>query len=89
MKITKRNGTIHLYDDEKVARSILHANEGVPFETITPAMASAFAGEVFARVTDKYEIVTTSDVRDCVYALLNEKGLTGTAKSYIEYKKNP
>ncbi len=87
MKITKRNGAIHLYDDAKVARSILHANENIPAETITPAMASAFADEVFVRVTKESDIVTTADVRDCVYALLKEKGLTETAKSYIEYKR--
>ena len=87
MKITKKNGTVHLYDDEKVARSILHANENVSGETITPAMAAALADVVFARVTAQQEIISTSDVRSCVYELLKEKGLTGTAKSYIEYRK--
>ena len=50
-------------------------------------MASAFADQVFVRVTKESDIVTTADVRDCVYALLKEKGLTETAKSYIEYKR--
>ena len=86
MKITKKNGTIHMYDDEKVARSILHANANVPDETISPAMAAGLANEVFARVTIK-QVVTTADVRDCVYSLLKEKGFAGTAKCYIEYKK--
>ena len=86
MKITKRNGTVHLYDDEKVAKSILKANAGVPDEDITPAMASAMANEVFVRVTRQREIISTSDVRDCVFALLKEKGFPGTAKSYWEYK---
>ena len=63
MKITKRNGTVHVYDDAKVARSILLANENTPAETITPAMASALADEVFARVTKKSTIITTADVR--------------------------
>ena len=87
MKITKKNGTIHVYDDAKVAKSILLANENIPTETIAPAMASALADEVFSRVTEKSAIVTTADVRDCVYALLQEKGLPETAKCYIEYKK--
>ena len=52
----------------------------------TEAMASAMASEVFARVTREEEIISTSDVRDCVYALLNEKSFPGTAKCYWEYK---
>lgn len=87
MKITKRNGKIHIYDDAKVARSILHANENIPAEKIDPAMASALADEVFSRVTKKGDIITTNDVRDCVYELLLEKGYKETAKCYIEYKK--
>ena len=87
MKITKKNGIIHIYDDAKVARSILHANENVSTETISPAMADALAGEVFARVTKKSDIISTADVRDCVYELLRERGFADTAKCYIEYKK--
>ena len=87
MKITKRNGMIHVYDDSKVARSILHANENVSTETIEPAVADALSNEVFSRVTKKSDIVSTSDVRDCVYELLMEKGYVDTAKCYIEYKK--
>jgi hypothetical protein len=86
MKITKKNGTIHMYDDEKVAKSILKANASIPNEKITPAMAAGMADEVFARVTKK-QVITTSDVRSCVIALLDEKGFTGTAKCYREYKK--
>ena len=87
MKITKKNGMIHLYDDAKVARSILHANESIPAETIEPPMASALAEEVFSRVIKKGDIITTNDVRDCVYELLLEKGYPETAKCYIEYRK--
>ncbi len=87
MKITKRNGTVHLFDDEKIAKSILNANAGVLFESISPAAAAALAGEVFARVTREHEIITTADVRDCVIVLLKEKGYTGTAANYMEYKK--
>ena len=87
MQITKKNGAVHLYDDQKVVRSILNASQRVPEETITPAMAAALADQVFTRVTERSTIITTADVRECVYALLKEKGLPGTAKSYIEYKK--
>ena len=45
MKITKKNGTISVYDAEKVARSILNANANVPAEAITPAMAAALGKE--------------------------------------------
>ena len=86
MKNKKRNGAIHIYDDVKVAKSILKANANIPNEDITEAMASAMASEVFARVTREKEIISTSDVRDCVYALLNEKSFPGTAKCYWEYK---
>ena len=87
MKITKKNGAIRVYDDEKVARSILNANAGIAAETISPAMAAALAGEVFERLTQQQEIISTADVRACVFALLREKGLPQTAKSYMEYLK--
>ncbi len=87
MKITKRNGNVSVYDDERVKRSILAANANAPFETITEAQAAAIADQVFQRVTVKYEIITTDEVRDCVIAVLKEKGLRQTAKLYAEYKK--
>ena len=87
MKITKKNGTVHVYDDEKVAKSILKANANIVLETITPAMAAALADEVFARVTRQQEIITTADVRSCVCELLIERGLPETAKCYMEYRK--
>ena len=87
MKITKKNGTISLYDDEKVTRSILSANASIPAESISPAMATAFSNEVFARLTKEHEIIPMADVRACVFALLNEKGFSRTAKCYMEYLK--
>ena len=48
MKITKKNGNLSVYDDEKVTRSILRANSEVPEETITEAEAAAIADEVTA-----------------------------------------
>ena len=87
MKITKRNGNVVLYDDVKVASSILKANEGVVMEDITEKAAAALAGDVFARLTEQDAIISTREVRDCVYALLLEKGYPRTAKQYLEYKK--
>ena len=87
MKITKRNGTICLYDDEKVTRSILKANADASGETIPEAMAAALADEVFARLTARHEIITTAEVRACVFALLLERGLPETAACYMEFRK--
>ena len=87
MKITKRNGNVVLYDDEKVASSILKANEGIAMEEITEKAAAALAGDVFAALTERDAIISTKEVRDCVYALLLEKGYLQTAKQYMEYKK--
>ncbi len=87
MKITKRNGVICLYDDEKVARSILRANADTEGETMSVKMADALADEAFSRLTAQHEWITTADVRACVFALLAERGFPKTAKSYKEYKK--
>ena len=87
MKITKRNGRVCLYDDDKVAKSILRASADTEREEISPAAATALADEVFVRVTAQHEIITTEEVRACVFALLLENGLTETAKSYMEFMK--
>ena len=87
MKITKRNGNVSLYDDEKVARSILKANADAPSETVTPAVAAALADAVFSRLTQQHEIISTADVRACVIELLREKGLLQTADCYADFSK--
>ena len=87
MKITKKNGNLSVYDDEKVTRSILRANSEVPEETITEAEAAASADEVFSRLTEESEIITTADVRGCVQHILCERGLLETARHYMEYRK--
>ncbi len=87
MKITKKNGTVRVYDDEKVIKSILKASNDAPDESIAPAVAAALADEVFARLTDENEIITTADVRACLYALLKERGFSQTAESYMAYLK--
>ena len=87
MKITKKNGTISMYDDEKVVKSILNANADIPGESISPAQAAAFADTVFYRLTGRYSVITTADVRECVIALLQEKGFAVTAASYRDFLK--
>ena len=71
MKITKRNGNMTMYDDEKITR----------------AVAVNIADRVFSRLTKENEIIATKDVRDCVYEILTERGYPKTAKAYAEYKK--
>ena len=87
MKITKRNGNTILYDDQKVVNSILRANAETAETSLAERVASHIADEVFARLTVDHEIITTQEVRDCVYAVLREKGFTDTAKHYMEFVK--
>ena len=88
MKVTKKNGMVVLFDDEKVIKSILKACEDTEDEKISQKMAEALADEVFERLTADREIITTADVRSCVYALLKERGFPKTAKSYKGFKKD-
>lgn len=85
MKITKKNGNITMYDDQKVVSSILKANAGTS-EKIPDKVAAAMADDVFAQLTEGSEIITTKEIRDCVYQILLDRGYTETAKRYIEYK---
>ena len=87
MKITKRNGTLRVYDDERVVRSILRANTEVENETMSKSTAGHLADEVFARLTERGSIITTQDVRQVVYTLLREKGYPQTARHYMDFKK--
>ena len=87
MKITKRNGNMTMYDDEKIVNSILKANQDISGEEITRAVAVNIADNVFSRLTKENEIIATKDVRDCVYEILIERGYPKTAKAYAEYKK--
>jgi len=86
MKITKRNGNIVFYDDEKVVKSILGANEGTG-EKLTAKQAEFLADAVLGRLIKNHSIVTTQMIRDGVYEALNEKDLWLTARRYIEYRK--
>ncbi len=87
MKITKRNGTITVYDDEKVTKSILNANGAAGEKKISEKEAAAMAFDVFNKLIEDNEIITTKEIRECVYAILCEKGYPETARSYADYKK--
>ena len=87
MRITKKNGTISIYDDERVIRSILRANAEVEEEQLSEREAAGLADAVFARVTAGSGLISTADVRECVYAILLEKGLPMTAEHYMSYSK--
>ena len=86
MKITKRSGQIVFYDDEKVIKSILKANEGTG-EELTPKAAEYLTDVVLGRLIKTHSIVTTQMIRDGVYEALREKDLWLTAKEYMEFKK--
>ena len=85
MKIAKRNGNFVFYDDEKVVRSILRANEGTG-ETLTAKQAEFLADAVLGRLIKDNAIVTTQMISDGVFKALNEKDLWITAKRYRDYK---
>ena len=87
MKVTKKNGKVVLFDDEKVVRSILKANAEVPGEAMMRKTAQRYANEVFDRLTEQSEIITTDDVRRCVAEVLREKGRPQTAEHYLGFKK--
>ncbi len=87
MKITKRSGNIVFYDDEKVVRSIMGANEGTG-EALTAKQAEFIADAVLGRLIKEHSIVTTQMIRDGVYEALKEKDLWFTAKQYIEFRKD-
>ena len=87
MKITKRNGTITIYDDEKVIASILRANAETAETLLDKKRAAAIADQVFLCLTERNEILTTADVRRCVDEILREHGFTETARHYMEFVK--
>ncbi len=87
MKITKRNGTITIYDDEKIVKSILKANAEVPEETMDERIASRIGDLALKRLTEENEIITTQEIRAGVYIVLMEKGYRQTAKHYINFQK--
>lgn len=87
MKITKRNGNLVIYDDEKLVGSILRAN-GETTEDISPRAAANLSDVVIGRLAKEHDIITTEMIRRGVYDALCERGLWMTAKRYREYSKN-
>ena len=86
MNITKKNGRVVLYDTEKIVKSILNSGADTPGEEVSRHLASYIADEVFNTLTKDTTIITTKDVRECVYDKLCKMGLPETAKKYIEYE---
>ena len=86
MNITKKNGRVVLYDTEKIVQSILKAGADTPGEEVSRHLASYIADEVFNTLTKDTTIITTKDVRECVYDKLCQFGLPQTAKKYIEHE---
>ena len=87
MKVTKRNGNVVLYDDEKIIQSILRANADTAGEELSEKAAAYIAGAVFARLSGEEDLFSTGDVRKCVYDMLRQKGYVLTAEKYMEYRK--
>ena len=87
MYITKRNGRVVLYDTEKIISSVLKANADAAEEELSRAEAAYLANETFDRLTKEKEIITTQDIRECVYAQLCEMNLPETARQYADYQK--
>ena len=87
MKVTKKNGNVVLFDDEKIINGILKANAEVPLEELTKNEAQSIADEVFAKLTAEKDIISTADVRVCVHQILLERNLPVTAQHYMDYNK--
>ena len=86
MKITKRSGRLVVYDDEKLVKSIMKANEGTG-EALTAKAAAYLTDVVIGRLAKEHSIITTEMIRQGVYDALIERDLWLTAKEYIEFKK--
>lgn len=86
MKITKRNGNLVIYDDEKLVSSILKANSETDEELSTSA-ALYLSDVVIGRLAKEHDIITTALIREGVYRALIERGLPMTAQHYRDYIK--
>ena len=88
MKIIKRNGNTTIYDDQKIIRSILKANESSgELIRLTEKEAANLAFHAMSRLTEDSEVISTKEIRDSVYAELCARELNETAKAYMDYKK--
>ena len=86
MKVTKRNGNLVIYDDQKLVSSILRANSETDEELSTNA-AAYLSDVVIGRLAKEHDIITTALIRDGVYRALLEKGLPMTAQKYRDFSK--
>ena len=86
MKIAKRSGNFVMYDDEKVVKSILRANEGTG-EALSARAAEYMADAVLGRLVRSNAIVTTQMISDGIYDALVQRDLWLTARQYKEFKK--
>ena len=86
MKVTKKNGNVVLFDDEKIVKAILKASAEVREEEVSNSMARSVADEVFTKLTAESDIISTAEVRTCVYEILIERGYPVTAQHYMDYK---
>lgn len=86
MKITKRNGNLVIYDDEKLVSSILKANRETD-EELTASTAAYLSDVVIGRLAKEHDIITTALIREGVYRALMERGLPMTAQHYRDYSK--
>ena len=87
MKITKRNGFVVLFDDEKIVSSILEANAEVPEEELSKQAAAFLAGEVIGRLAEREDIITTQDVREGVEKKLSNPAFTEKAPAAVVDKQ--
>lgn len=88
MYITKKNGRVVVFDNEKIEKSILRANADAGDGAISAAESKLLAEKVFELVTQENEIITTADVTKAVCRLLREKGHEPTAGAYLSYAAN-
>ena len=86
MKIAKRSGNFVMYDDEKVVKSILRANEGTG-EALSARAAEYMADAVLGRLVRSNAIVTTQMISDGIYDALVQRDLWLTARQYKAFKK--
>ena len=83
MKVTKRNGNVVLYDDEKIANSIVWANGRTSGEVITIKTAQRIADQVFLRLTNEKDLITTKEIQECVYDTLCEEGFPQIGRAHV------
>ena len=87
MKIMKKNGNVVVYDDEKIVRSILKANDEIPRETVSGSTARSIVNTVINALAEDNAIITTEDIRKGLYEEMVKRGYHKTAEAYRDYKK--